>query len=425
MLAHYFGFEEDPFGATPDPRYLYASRTHREALASLHYAFYCNRGFTALIAPPGMGKTTLLFGFLQQIRESARTAFLFNSQCSSTDLLRNILTEIGLTPRESMGKMLEQLNDELVQTAHSGRHFVVVVDEAQNLSEEALEMLRLLTNFETPRAKLMQIVLSGQPQLFDKLTRPGLVQLRQRVSTFCMLEPFSPDETVAYIEHRLKVGGYQGPRLFTAEALAGIAEASEGIPRNINTLCFNTLSLLCALKKKEVSLAVLKEVLEDLHLESQEPRKQERQTAAISGNTAGPEVHQRESRVQRTRVPALAFLLLMAVLGGSWVASMYTAGHQRAAERVLLPQQAPQTQAAVASTMENEKKTDAIEITVDPQQTLSGISVLTVGAFDDQVLRQIKDLNPGLGNPDRIVPGQKILLPSRHSLPESDGRKRQ
>ena len=122
MLAHYFGFEEDPFGATPDPRYLYASRTHREALASLHYAYSSNRGFTAMIAPPGMGKTALLFGFLQQIRESARTAFLFNSQCGSADLLRNILTEIGLTPHESMGKMLQQLNEELVQTAHSGRH---------------------------------------------------------------------------------------------------------------------------------------------------------------------------------------------------------------------------------------------------------------------------------------------------------------
>lgn len=106
MLPRYFGFVEDPFGSTPDPRYLYSSRTHREALASLQYAYCSNRGFTALIAPPGMGKTTLLFEFLQRIRDSARTAFLFNSQCDSTDLLRSILTEIGLTPKDTLGGML-------------------------------------------------------------------------------------------------------------------------------------------------------------------------------------------------------------------------------------------------------------------------------------------------------------------------------
>ena len=425
MLAHYFGFEENPFGATPDPRYLYASRTHREALASLHYAYSSNRGFTAMIAPPGMGKTTLLFEFLQQIRNSARTAFIFNSQCDSADLVGNILTEIGLTPHESAGKMLQQLNNELVQTARSGRNFVVVVDEAQNLSEQALETLRLLTNFETPRAKLMQIVLSGQPQLDEKITRPGLVQLRQRVSTFCRLEPFSPDEAVAYIEHRLNVASYHGTSLFTTEALAGIADASEGIPRNINTLCFNTLSMVCALKKKRVDLAILKEVLEDLHLGMREPRKQEGQTVEIRRNTARPEAHQREGRVKAMRVPALAFLVLVVALGGSWAAQMYTARHQRAEERVLLPKQAPQRHLTVASTIEKEKTPDAIQVTVDPQQTLSGISVITLGAFDDQVLHQIRQLNPGLENPDLIVPGQKLLLPSRRSLPESDGRKRQ
>ena len=423
MLAHYFGFEENPFGDTPDPRYLFASRTHREALASLHYAYYSNRGFTAMIAPPGMGKTTLLFEFLQQIRTSARTAFIFNSQCDSADLVGNILTEIGLTPHESAGKMLQQLNNELVQTAHIGRNFVVVVDEAQNLSEQALETLRLLTNFETPRSKLMQIVLSGQPQLDEKITRPGLVQLRQRVSTFCRLEPFSPDETAAYIDHRLNVASYHGTSLFTTEALAGIAEASEGIPRNINTLCFNTLSMVCALKKKRVDLAVLKEVLEDLHLGMREPGKQEGQTVAIRRNTARPEAHQREGRVKAMRVSALAVLVLIAVLGGSWATQMYTARHQRA--EVLLPKPAPQRQLTVASTIEKEKRPDTIEITVGPQQTLSGISVVTLGAFDDQVLLQIKQLNPGLENPDLIVPGQKLLLPSRRSLPQPDGRKGQ
>jgi nucleoid-associated protein YgaU len=167
-----------------------------------------------------------------------------------------------------------------------------------------------------------------------------------------------------------------------------------------------------------VDPAVLKEVLEDLHLGLQEPGKQERQTVAIRRITARPEAHQREGRVERMRVPALAFLLLIAALGGSWAAYMYSAGHQRAADRILLYKRAPQTQATVASMIEKEREADVIQVTVDPEQTLSGISMVALGAFDDQVLRQIKQLNPGLENPDLIVPGQKILLPSRHSLPK-------
>jgi general secretion pathway protein A len=449
MLARYFGFVEDPFGATPDPRYLYSSRTHREALASLHYAFYSNRGFTALIAPPGMGKTTLLFEFLRHVRETARTAFLFNSQCDPTDLLRNILTEVGLTPQDSLGSMLQQLNSELVETARSGRRFVVVVDEAQNLSEPALETLRLLTNFETSRAKLMQIVLSGQPQLGDALLRPGLVQLRQRISTFCRLEPLVPDETVAYIVHRLRVAGYTGPSLFTADALARIGEASEGIPRNINTLCFNALSLSCGLKKKQVDQEVLDEVLRDLQPAPQQAREAEEESPAIYIGTERAEERERDTRMSRMRVPVLAALVLLVVCGAFWAADVFSAGHGRAEQTALpgppapaagslpvrpaenpappavdpVPAAADQVPAAAAPVplaensvgpADKARDSDAIEVTVDPQQSVSGISVSTLGTFDDQLLRQIKELNPGLQNPDLIHPGEKLLLPRLH-----------
>ena len=207
MLLQYFGFEQDPFGATPDARCLYLSGTHREALASLDYGFLSNRGFTAMIASPGMGKTTLLRRFLENTRGAARTVFLFDvdAECEPKELVAYILRDIGITPAQSSSEMHDQLTGALVKENRAGRKFVVVIDEAQNLSNAVLERVRLLTNFETSQGKLMQVVLSGQPQLEDKLMQPSLIQLRQRISTICRIKPLSTDETVAYIDYRLKL----------------------------------------------------------------------------------------------------------------------------------------------------------------------------------------------------------------------------
>jgi type II secretory pathway predicted ATPase ExeA len=215
-----------------------------------------------------MGKTTLLFRFLEEIRESARSAFLFDidPQCEPREIVSYILRDIGIVPGRDGAEMHEQLNSAVVAEARAGRRFVVVIDEAQNLSDAALEVVRMLTNFETPRSKLMQIVLAGQPQLSDKLMKPSLVQLRQRISTFCRIEPFSTEQTRFYIDHRLRFAGYSGAPLFTAEALNRITDASHGIPRNINNLCFNALSLCCALKRKQVDGSMVAEVIADQQL---------------------------------------------------------------------------------------------------------------------------------------------------------------
>ena len=266
MFSRYFGLDEDPFGSTPDPRWLYSSPTHQEALASLMYGYYTNRGFTALIAPPGLGKTTLLFRFLDDIRTSARTVFLFDAFCEPLELISYMLRDLGIVPGRNGIEMREQLKDILVKEARAGRRFVVVIDEAQNMSDDALEMVRLLTNFETPRAKLMQIVLSGQPKLSDKLMMPSLEQLRQRISTFCRLEPLSAEQTAAYIDHRLKRAGYAGPQLFTEDALKLLTDASRGIPRTINNLCFNALTLTCALRRKQVDVGIAAEAIADQQL---------------------------------------------------------------------------------------------------------------------------------------------------------------
>lgn len=267
MYEKYFGMREQPFGVTPDPRFLYLSAAHREALASLYYGIEANRGFLGLIAKPGMGKTTILFHLLERFRSSARTAFLFQTQCTSREFLRFLLSELGY---ESDGndfvRMHEEFNRRLLQEARAGNRFIVVIDEAQNLEPSVLETVRLLSDFETPRAKLMHIVLAGQPELADKLASPGLAQLRQRVSIVHGLEPLSPREIKNYIEHRLRIAGYEGEPLFAPEVYEDIAGFTQGIPRNINNFCFNALSLTCALQKRVVDSEAVKEVIGDLDI---------------------------------------------------------------------------------------------------------------------------------------------------------------
>ena len=166
MFLNYYGLREQPFGVTPDPRFLYLSPAHREALASLVYGIESGLGFLALIATPGMGKTTLLFHLLEKFRTSARTAFLFPTQCNSREFMRFLLAELGYgSDDQDFVRMHEEFNKRLLQEARAGNRFIVVIDEAQNLEPSVLETVRLLSDFETPRAKLMHIILAGQPEL--------------------------------------------------------------------------------------------------------------------------------------------------------------------------------------------------------------------------------------------------------------------
>jgi general secretion pathway protein A len=268
MVLDFYNLAEQPFGVTPDSRFLYLGPQHREALASLVYGTESNRGFLALIAKPGMGKTSLLYHYLGYLRDRARTAFVFRTDCDSREFIRHVLIDLGIeVAGMDLPAMHEALNRLLTDEMRAGRRFVLVVDEAQNLEERVLESIRLLSNFETPWMKLMQIVLAGQPQLADRLASPSMAQLRQRVSMVMRIAPFTPKEVDAYIDHRLWIGGCDRPSLFTANARKLIAEHSEGIPRNINNLCFNALSLGCALKRKTIDRDVILEVISDLDLE--------------------------------------------------------------------------------------------------------------------------------------------------------------
>lgn len=269
MFLEHFGLREQPFGVTPDPRFLYLSGTHREALASLYYGIESGRGFFALIAKPGAGKSTLLFYLLERLQDIARTAFIFQTQCSPREFMRSLMSDLGVGGAdEDVAAMQARLNEVLMQEARRGKRFLLVVDEAQGLSDAVLETVRMLSNFETPTAKLMQILLAGQPELAARLASPGLVQLRQRISIVCRLKPLTCAETSEYVTHRLRLAGGGNGNLFAPEALAEIHRLSEGMPRNINNLCFHALTLAFAKGRKSIDPSMVEEIRSDLDLES-------------------------------------------------------------------------------------------------------------------------------------------------------------
>jgi type II secretory pathway predicted ATPase ExeA len=268
MVLDYYQLREQPFGVTPDSRYLFLNPTYKEALSSLIYGIESGCGFVALIAPPGMGKTTLLFQAMEILRAKTKTVFLFQTISTPLDLLRALLSGLGVRDMgASLVEMQIRLKEMLSTQFRQGRRVVLVIDEAQNLDDSVLELVRMLSNFETVSDKLIQIILAGQPQLADTIGSPQLLQLRQRVSIFARLKPFTAEEISQYIATRLRIAGYASSMpLFTKDALTLIALWSEGIPRNINNLCFNALSLGCALQQRPIDRDVLRQVIADLDL---------------------------------------------------------------------------------------------------------------------------------------------------------------
>jgi type II secretory pathway predicted ATPase ExeA len=265
LFCEQFGIQENPFGVTPNPRYLYQSRSHAEARASLIIGLEYGLGFQALIAPPGMGKTTILFDLLERFNRVARTAFLFQSQHNARDFLRCLMSELGNEARESdLVNIQEAINRLLIRERRAGKRTIIIIDEAQTLSASVLETVRLLSNFETSTEKLLQIVLAGQLQLAKQLATTELIQLHQRISILRTLAAFDLEDTQKYIEHRLRIAGYQGQPLFTTAALKAIWESSHGVPREINTICFNALLLATAVGQKQVDYDMLREVMADL-----------------------------------------------------------------------------------------------------------------------------------------------------------------
>ena len=457
MVLDYYKLREQPFGVTPDSRYLFLGPTHREALASLLYGINAGCGFLALIALPGLGKTTLLFHAMNQLREKARTIFLFQTVSTPLDLLRILLSGLGVLEAEgTLIEMQSKLKGVLEEQFQLGKRVVLVMDEAQNLDDSVLEVVRMLSNYETSREKLIQIILAGQPRLAEKIGSPELEQLRQRVSIFAGLEPFSREDTEFYIDHRLRIAGYTSTTpLFTRDALTLIAKHSNGIPRNINNLCFSSMSLGSALRLKSIDSETVREVISDLDVERFCPQNfppprtaQKRPAQKWQHEAPAIPVPSRAPSLLAVWMPKaipgmlVVLLLLAVVFAARWWPQVAAERAQtvlstpvvaaapvpiklepdpRAVPRPAAPatvavrtRTTVATPAVVRHTPVNPPPPAGPErvVSVGPGKTLVGICTETFGSCDAEVLQRIRDLNPELSNLDHIEAGQKIRIPA-------------
>jgi len=263
MYCEYFGFSEKPFTITPNPQFIYLSEHHREAFAHLLYGIDSHAGFIAMIGEVGTGKTTVLRTLLTQLDpEKYRSALIFNPCLSGEQLLASICREFGVTPDEGQNfGYLDTLNLFLLDQHAAGRTVVLVIDEAQNLAPDVLEQVRMISNLETVRDKLIQIILAGQPELNDVLNRHDLRQLSQRIAVRCRLTPMGMRDTEEYIRHRLKVSGSRIPGLFSSGAVRRIYRFSRGVPRLVNIVCEQALVLAWTRESSRVTPGIAAEVI--------------------------------------------------------------------------------------------------------------------------------------------------------------------
>jgi general secretion pathway protein A len=268
MYKDFYGLRANPFNVNPDPRYLFLTRHTEEALACLTYGIQSRKGFVLLTGEVGTGKTTLINKLLEWLRlQQVATAFIFNSRLNVTQFLDYMMADFGI-PSDSRSKsqVLLRLYNWLLDRYRAGETAVLIVDEAQNLTDEVLEEIRMLTNLETFTEKLLQIVLVGQPELEQKLKQPQLRQLRQRLTLRAKTHPLTLEETKAYVQQRLRIAGSNGQQIFDAEAVAAVHRYANGIPRVINLLCEHCLVSAFVDQQKSVGSGVVDAVARDFDL---------------------------------------------------------------------------------------------------------------------------------------------------------------
>ena len=267
MYTEFFGLSQKPFTVTPDPRFLYLTPDHREAVASLIYGIRERMGIVCLIGEVGTGKTTLLYKLMDDLDEDIRAAYIFNSKITFKELLKGIFSQFGIPcERKSTFTLFEELGRFLRKQMLEGKIVALIIDEAQDLRPSVLEHIRLLSNMETPREKLLQILLVGQPELGEKLRGEKLRSLRQRVTMLRFIHPLREGEIRDYILHRLRIAGANSPNIFSPNAISRIFHYSRGVPRLINTLCDNAMLIGYGTGRKRIEEAVIDEVIGDLEI---------------------------------------------------------------------------------------------------------------------------------------------------------------
>ena len=294
MYKSFYGLKDNPFNVNPDPRFLYFTKEIEEAFSGLKYGIQNRKVFITLTGEVGTGKTTLVNRLLDWLHEErVRTAFLFNSRMNSSQLFDFILAEFGIScESRSKSQLLMKLNGFLLDRFRAGETTVLIVDEAQNLTYPVLEEIRLLTNLETSTEKLLQIVLSGQPELEEKLKLPQLRQLRQRIMLRCKTSALSKEQTHDYIVERLRIAGADGPVIFSADAVAMVHKYSVGIPRVINLLCEHSLINAYVEQQRPISAKIVEEVAKEFEFDQVAP------TASPQSMKLDADVYNSESFIQ-------------------------------------------------------------------------------------------------------------------------------
>jgi len=265
MYREFFGLKEKPFNVTSDPNFLFLSRVHKEAFAHLIYGIKERKGFLEITGEVGAGKTTLCRALLNQLDKNTKSAFIFNSNLPELQLLQSVLEDYGLDiERKNKVSMLRQLNNFLIEELSRGNNVILIIDEAQNLKPSVLEEIRMLSNLETDKEKLFQIILVGQPELKEKLNSPELKQLKQRIAVRFHITALEKDEIEMYINHRLAVAGSTGQIQFSADAVEFIYKYSGGIPRLINVICDKALLAAYVMEVRNITLPIVENSVNEL-----------------------------------------------------------------------------------------------------------------------------------------------------------------
>jgi general secretion pathway protein A len=265
MYESFYGFNERPFNVTADPGFFYLSRRHKEAFSHLIYGIRERKGILEITGEVGTGKTTLCRALLHQLDKGTKTAFILNPYLSQVQLLQAIITDFGLNLKyKTKLDLINALNAFLIRESNSGNNVLILIDEAQNLSSKQLEQVRLLSNLETEKFKLLQIILVGQPELSEKLRKPCLRQINQRIAVRYHILPLDDDEVFEYIKHRLMVAGPEANVEFSQDAIEDIYNYSQGTPRLINILCDRALLAGFVLETRSVNRDIIKKCIEEL-----------------------------------------------------------------------------------------------------------------------------------------------------------------
>lgn len=265
MYLQFFGLKERPFNVTSDPNFLFLSRVHREAFSHLLYGIKERKGFLEITGEVGAGKTTLCRALLNRLDDNFKSAFIFNPNLPDTQLLEAILKDFGLrVTRHTKVSLLQQLNEFLLQQLAERVNVILIIDEAQNIKTSVLEEIRMLSNLETEKQKLFQIILVGQPELKSKLDSPDLRQLKQRIAVRFHITPLEPNEVGEYIFHRLAVAGSSGLINFPDDSLECICQFSGGIPRLINLVCDKALLAAYVMETKDITLPLIERSIREI-----------------------------------------------------------------------------------------------------------------------------------------------------------------